>query len=334
MIPEAHSLRSLFLPFSANSVLNLSALIVAGRAERPHVDTRRSNELTCPRHQMPSALNPRSSVSSASERLAVRSLLVLLLLCLVALPIFGQASIQIPAKPAGYVNDFANVLSQSARDQLTALCTEIDQIAKAQIFVVTVPSLNGQPIEDFSLNLATRWGIGPKQTSSGVLVLLAVQDRQYRFEVGYGLEPILPDGKVGGFGREAVPYLRSGNYDAAVMVMTRRVADVIAQDRGIKLSAGPLPPARTDHSNGTQSGGILTLLLLAFFIFFLFKMMSGGSGRGGGSGWWIGPMIGSGMGRGGWGGGGFGGGGFGGGGGGFGGGGGGSFGGGGASGSW
>jgi len=126
----------------------------------------------------------------------------------------------------------------------------------------------------------------------------------------------------------------NGNYDAAMMVMTRRVADVIAQDRGIKLSAGPLPPARTDRSTGTQSGGILTLLLLGFFIFFLFKMMSGGSGRGGGSGWWIGPMIGSGMGRGGWGGGGFGGGGFGGGGGGFGGGGGGSFGGGGASGSW
>jgi uncharacterized protein len=283
---------------------------------------------------MPSALTPRPSVSSARERLAVRSLLVLLLLCLVALPIFGQASIQIPAKPTGYVSDFANVLSQSTRDQLTALCTEIDQKAKAQIFVVTVPSLNGQPIEDFSLNLATKWGVGPKQTSSGVLILLAVQDRQYRFEVGYGLEPILPDGKVGGFGREAVPYLRAGNYNAAVTVMARRVADVIAQDRGIKLSAGSLPPARTDHSTGTQSGGILSLLLLAFFIFFLFKMMSGGSGRGGGSGWWIGPMIGSGMGRGGWGGGGFGGGGFGGGGGGFGGGGGGSFGGGGASGSW
>lgn len=283
---------------------------------------------------MPSALSPRSSVSSASERLAVRSLLVLLLLGFVALPIFGQAAIQIPAKPTGYVNDFANVLSQNARNQLTALCAEVDQKAKAQIFVVTVPSLNGQPIEDFSLNLATKWGVGPKQTSSGVLILLAVQDRQYRFEVGYGLEPILPDGKVGGFGREAVPHLRAGNYDAAMMVMTRRVADVIAQDRGIKLSAGPLPAVRTDRPTGTQSGGILTLLLLGFFIFFLFKMMSGGSGRGGGSGWWIGPMIGSGMGRGGWGGGGFGGGGFGGGGGGFGGGGGGSFGGGGASGSW
>ncbi|MGC2702026.1 MAG: TPM domain-containing protein [Candidatus Acidiferrales bacterium] len=209
-------------------------------------------------------------------------------------------------------------------------------LAKAQIFVVTVPSLNGQPIEDYSLNLATKWGIGPKQTSSGVLIFLAVQDRQYRFEVGYGLEPILPDGKVGGFGREAVPYLRSGNYDAAMILMTRRVADVIAQDRGVTLSGGSLPAARTERPGGTDNSGLWTLILLGIFIFFVFKMMSGGSGRGrgGGSGWWIGPMIGSTMGRGGWGGGGFGGGGFGGGGGGFSGGGGGSFGGGGASGSW
>ncbi len=280
---------------------------------------------------MPPARNPRRI---RNHRRATPPLLALLFLFCIALPAPAQTSI--PAKPAGYVNDYANVLSPNARAQLTALCTEIDQKAKAQIFVVTVPSLNGQPIEDFSLNLATKWGVGPQQTSSGVLILLAKEDRQYRFEVGYGLEGILPDGKVGGFGREAVPYLRSGNYDAAMILMTRRVADVIAQDRGITLSAGSLPPPRPSHPPDNQSNGILALLLLGVFIFILFKMMSGGSGRGrgGGSGWWIGPMIGGSMGRGGWGGGGFGGGGFGGGGGGFGGGGGGSFGGGGASGSW
>jgi uncharacterized protein len=279
---------------------------------------------------MPFAINPRRV---RIYLCAALPLLLLLIFCL-ALPALAQTSI--PAKPAGYVNDFANVLSPNARAQLTALCTEIDQKAKAQIFVVTVPSLNGHPVEDFSLNLATKWGVGPKQSSSGVLILLAVKDREYRFEVGYGLEGILPDGKVGGFGREAVPYLRAGNYDAAMIVMTRRVADVIAQDRGITLSAGSLPRPRPQRPPDTQSSGILSLLLLGVFIFILYKMMSGGSGRGrgGGSGWWIGPMIGSGMGRGGWGGGGFGGGGFGGGGGGFGGGGGGSFGGGGASGSW
>ncbi len=282
---------------------------------------------------MPRTLNPHSPCSIPRQRRSAPPFLAFLLLFCIALPALAQTPI--PAKPTGYVNDFANVLSANARAQLTALCTEIDQKAKAQIFVVTVPSLKGQPIEDFSLNLATKWGVGPKQTSSGVLILLAKQDRQYRFEVGYGLEGILPDGKVGGFGREAVPYLRAGNYDAAMLVMTRRVADVIAQDRGITLSAGSLPPPRPQRPPDTRSNGMLSLLLLGVFIFIIYKMMSGsGRGRGGGSGWWIGPMIGGAMGRGGWGGGGFGGGGFGGGGGGFGGGGGGSFGGGGASGSW
>ena len=52
-----------------------------------------------------------------------------------------------------------------------------------------------------------------------MLILLAVQDRKYFINVGYGLEPILPDGKVGGFGREAVPYLKRGDYDGAVSLL-------------------------------------------------------------------------------------------------------------------
>ncbi|MFZ0883407.1 MAG: TPM domain-containing protein [Candidatus Acidiferrales bacterium] len=279
---------------------------------------------------MPSALNPRRV---RIYRRATPPLLLLLLFCL-ALRALAQTSI--PAKPAGYINDFANVLSPNARAQLTALCTEIDQKAKAQVFVVTVPSLDGRSVEDYSFDLATKWGVGPKDTSSGVLIFFAIKDHKYWTQVGYGLEGILPDGKVGGFGREAVPYLRTGNYDAAVLLMTRRVADVIAQDRGVTLSVGSLPPPKPRRPHDTQSNGMLSLLLLGVFILIIYKMMSGGSGRGrgGGSGWWIGPMIGGAMGRGGWGGGGFGGGGFGGGGGGFGGGGGGSFGGGGAGGSW
>jgi uncharacterized protein len=238
-------------------------------------------------------------------------------------------------KPQGYVNDFAGVLSPSAKSQLTVLCTEVDQKAQAQIAVVTIKSLGGRPIEDFSVDLATRWGIGPKQKDRGVMILLAVEDRRDRFETGYGLEPILPDGKTGEFGREAVPFLRAGNYDAALLLMTRRVADVIAQDRGITLSGGPVRTARrvnADHDS-PASAIVVVILVVVFLILGRFGGFGGGSGynRRGGSGWWIGPMIGGGLGGGGWGGGGGFGGGGGGGGGGFGGGG---FGGGGSSGSW
>jgi uncharacterized protein len=290
-----------------------------------------------------------SSFSVPKWRSPAHSLLLFAVLCVTALSAAAQTSdlpekptgnvVEVPAKPTGYVNDYAHVLSPAARQQLEALCTEVNQKADAQIFVVLVPSLGDRTVEDYSFDVATKWGVGPKQTSSGILIFLAVNDRKYWIQVGYGLEPILPDGKVGGFGREAVPYLREKNYDGAVTLITRRIADVIAQDRGITLTGGPLPVAqRTGSNQGQEINGLIGLLLLGVFIFVLYTMMknSGGSGRGrgGGSGWWIGPLIASSMGRGGWGGGGFGGGGFGGGGGGFGGGGGGSFGGGGAGGSW
>jgi uncharacterized protein len=250
----------------------------------------------------------------------------------------SHAAAQAPsslAKPTGYVSDFANALSPAARAQLEALCTEVDQKTKAQIAVVTVRSLDGLEPEDYAQQLATRWGVGPKQSSRGVMILMSPGDRRYSILVGYGLEPILPDGKVGSFGREAAPLLKAGSYDAGMLLLTRRVADVIAQDSGVTLSGQALPPARrVVQDDDSTSGGIGALVLLGVFIFFIFLMAKRGGGGGrGGSGWWVGPMIASTMGRGGWGGGGFGGGG-GGGGGGFGGFGGGSFGGGGASGSF
>jgi uncharacterized protein len=241
----------------------------------------------------------------------------------------GFAQATIPAKPQGYVNDFAGVLSSGARAQLTALCTEVDQKAHAQIAVVTVPSLDGRPIEDYAVDLATKWGVGPKQSNRGILILLAIKDHKYWTEVGYGLEPILPDGKVGGFGREAVPLLRQNNYDAALLLMTRRVADVIARDSDVTLSGRPPISPMSRRSSQPSPPGLIFLWVFILIIMLIVRAVRGfiPSSRRRGGGWWIGPMIGGGMGGGGFGGGGGGGGGFGG----FGGG---SFGGGGAGGSW
>jgi uncharacterized protein len=233
-------------------------------------------------------------------------------------------------KPQGYVSDFAQVLSPEARGKLTALCTEVAQKAQAQIAVVTVSSLEGVPIEEFSINLATQWGVGPRQQSRGVLILYATGDHQYRVEVGYGLEAILPDGKVGGFGREAVPLLRQNDYDAAILLVTQRVATVIAQDANVTLNAlSGVVPEPPGAGPALSPGSFLPILFILIFLFFpvlgfLLRLLFGGVTGNRRGGWGSGPGY-------------YGGGGFGGGGGsggGFGGFGGGSFGGGGASGSW
>src|ERR1700729_2619656 len=108
----------------------------------------------------------------------------------------AQSAPQLPDKPLGYVSDFSNVLSPEAKAQLTALCTEVDQKAHAQIAVVTVPTTGDQSIFDYSYALATKWGVGPKQLSRGILILYATNDHKYWTQVGYVLEGILPDGKV------------------------------------------------------------------------------------------------------------------------------------------
>lgn len=177
-------------------------------------------------------------------------------------------------KPPAYVNDFAEVLGHSTKDQLTALCSEIDDKAHAQITVMTLKSLDGRSIDDFLIDLATQNGIGPKQSDHGVLILLMVSDRIYRFEVSSGLETLLPDWKTRGFGREAMPFLHQGNYDAALLLMTRRVAEVIAQDSGIVLATpvSAIPHRRLISEQEAEDDKRAVLVLGAVLLLILFYL--------------------------------------------------------------
>lgn len=244
-------------------------------------------------------------------------------------------------RPQGYVTDLAGVVGADTRARIEALAKEVEQKTGAQIAVVTVKSLDGIPKEDYAADLYKSLGVGSKKSNRGVLLLVAPNDRQYRVEVGYGLEPVINDARAGDIGRAMVPYLKSGNYDSAILTGTTQIAQLIAADSGVQLTG--LPARRPQQQPASDRPWWLPLLL-PIGIFLLVRWLSR-RGRGGPSGGvssgtsalpWI--MMGSGMGRGGWGGG-FGGssggwGGGGGGGGGFGGFGGGMSGGGGAGGSW
>ena len=230
------------------------------------------------------------------------SLLAIFILFLIVTPVVPVHAEQWQKlNPQGYVNDFAGVLNATTVEGLTRLSTEVDQKAKAQIAVVTVKTLEGDTVEDFANHLFQKWGVGPKGTDRGVMVLLATDDHKYWTEVGYGLEPILPDGKVGGFGRDMVPLLRQGDYNGAVMQMMSQIAGVIAQDSHVTLDSladfHAVTPAAGD-GEGQEShltGGEIIILIIIFIIvaplllkflgpWFLLSLLIGGGGRRGG-GW-------------------------------------------------
>src|SRR5437763_16482334 len=128
------------------------------------------------------------------------------------------------------------------------MCHQVDEKARAQIALVTINTLDGSDIESYAVQLFQQWGIGSKQTNRGVLILYAIRDHRARIEVGYGLEPILPDGKVGSFQREAIPLMRSGKYSQALQLVAAQVAGVIASDAGIQLT-GSQPRAPTETTD-------------------------------------------------------------------------------------
>ncbi len=243
------------------------------------------------------------------------------------LPSFAVASTpEPPAVPRDYVVDLAGVMNDNMKSQLNTLLLELEQKTTAQVLVLTVRSLDGEEIRSFGLRIAEKWKLGQKGKDNGALLIVAVQDRKYTIEAGYGLEGVLPDSLVGTIGREyLVPYFKKGDYGSGIYAATLAVIQTIASNEGVQISGMPeLRRSRTVYA-GRPLGmlqmvmfGVLGLAALVLFITHprqcLLLMLA--SQMGGGRGGWSG------------------GGGFGSGGGGFGGGGGGGFGGGGASGGW
>jgi uncharacterized protein len=270
---------------------------------------------------------------TAMPRISIRrgwlALLCVLFSVAASLPALCQPVKSLP-KPTDYVSDYAHVLSPATIRQLDLVCGQVDHQAHAQIAVVTVNTLDGDPIQDYVVNLYQAWGLGAKSGPNqdrGVLILIAVQDRKRSIRTGYGLEGILPDGRVGQIGRAMVPMLRNNDFDGAMTLAVGQVSQIIAADAGVTLT--PLQGQRPMTQQANIGLGQLIFFGIVVLLVILFLARFGGSGL---IGFLLGMFFGGGWGGGG--GGGFGGGGGGGGGDGFGGFGGGSTGGGGADGSW
>ncbi len=252
--------------------------------------------------------------------------------------LFGRAHAEAPdklPKPTSYVSDFAHVIDPASKENIEQLAWQVYSRAHATIEVVTVDSLDGQNIDEWTSTLEDHWKVGPKSSDRGVLMVFAVHDHKDRIEVGYGLEGILNDAKVGDIRRSMNPLLEQGQYGPGIQSGVQQIATDIAADANVALT--PLQTTQTPVQY-TQPHHHTNWVGIIIFVVFILLMFRGGGGGGGGWLWFLlGNMMGGGFGGGG-GGGGFGGGGndggSSGGGGDFGGGFGGGSGGGGASGDW
>lgn len=238
-------------------------------------------------------------------------------------------------KSEGYVSDFAGVIDAQSRAEIEDYAGRVEQGTGAQLAFVTIKSLEGQPIEDVTIDIFKAWGVGQKKKDNGAMVLLSIDDRKSRLEVGGGLGSGVTDGMSGAILDDMRPALRASQYGAALIAAAVRIGEAIAKDQGVAI-----PPPQSFRRNRPLTRDSIPWPFILFGIFIIIGLLrrgGGGFGGGGGGGFLTGMLLGQilGGGRGGRDGGGFGGfGSGGGGGGGFGGFGGGSSGGGGASSGW
>lgn len=257
----------------------------------------------------------------ARRRGAAAALCVLLLplaVCILCvLPAFAE-----PTFPqlTGRVVDDASLLDAAEEAEIVSQLESLESRTTDQLVLVTLPSLQGYPIEEFGYRLGRHWAIGQKDKDNGVLLIVAPNERKVRIEVGRGLEGVLPDAIAKIIIENAIlPRFRSGDFPAGIKAGLRDIELVLTGDaEEVK--------ARARRDVGPEDDWVAAIILIVWIVIFIIvvwsiiqsaKHGSVSSGRRGGSGW-------GGSSGGGW---------SGGGGGGFSGGGG-SFGGGGASGGW
>jgi uncharacterized protein len=185
------------------------------------------------------------------------------LVCLFVLGLWqaaGGEDIQIPA-PQGFVSDFAGVIDQPTRQQLARLLQELKDKTGAEIVIVTVETTQPLTAFDYAIKIAEAWKPGAKDKDNGVVFLVATKDRKMFVATGYGVEGVLPDGKVGEIRDEyVVPRFKQGDYAHGILAGTQVMADLIAGEYGVHLTGVQFPHTRRGEE--TPPGWMLLIFAL------------------------------------------------------------------------
>lgn len=151
------------------------------------------------------------------KRVRIRSTALFAALIVIMLNICAFAKTNIPSPTDRFfINDYANVIDSETETYIFERGKEYNANGGPQVVVLTMESIGGEDVEDFSIETARKWGIGDKEENNGVLILLVMDSRDIRIEVGYGLEGVLNDGKCGRFIRNATDMLSDGDYSGGI----------------------------------------------------------------------------------------------------------------------
>lgn len=186
----------------------------------------------------------------------------------------AMAVSNIPKPPADvYCLDEAGILSQSTEQAIIATGQNLNAESGAQIVVLTIKTLDGANLEEYALQVFRQWGIGDKTKNNGVLLLIAMNERKTRIEVGYGLEGALPDGKTGRILDEnLIPYFAKGQYDAGIINTYNAMLQEVNKEYGINISPisadkAAQPAKKTNNKAGwVQIVGLIFFILIALFL--------------------------------------------------------------------
>ena len=197
----------------------------------------------------------------------IRSAACLFILAFCFLP--RLAAQQLP-RPAGFVNDFAGVMKAADIEAAQILAAAIKEKTGAELAVVTVNSFAPYgSIDEYSIALAEEWGIGEKGKDNGVLILLAVAEREVKIEVGYGLEGAIPDSMAGRILDTAViPAFREDDFSGGLVQGYRAIAACVAKEYGMDYVEADIPRAREIRNQPRSALGFpfSTVFIFSFII--------------------------------------------------------------------
>jgi uncharacterized protein len=193
---------------------------------------------------------------------------------ILALLLLPQMTFALDAPPLkGRVNDYARMLSPEATARLEQKLAGFERETSNQVAVLTVPSLDGDNIDQFAIRVAEQWKIGQQGKDNGVLMVIAQAERKVRIEVGMGLQGVLPDITASKIIREVMrPYLKDGRFDQGISAGTDAI---MAATRG-EFKATPQEAARRPHKRNPSFFTLLGITIVAAIICGMFSRYLGG----------------------------------------------------------